>query len=251
MELALRRSYGFAFAPPLNRWGLRGLGDCDASDVDPETGLCLDGSVYSGGAGGLVTDESGNTCAASAFVNGQCPASLVASTVAGAGASAGSSSGSPTSSAPLVSTYQITDATGVIWNCDTNGNCCNPSMTCQQGPPTIVTTIPPNATAAQNASGSTANQSTAALVAALATAAAAAGKAVVGVPGSIQCSAGVAVPAGTKCPGATGTSVCPAGSTLSGTTCSASIIPGLSNSTLMIGVVIFAAVMLMSGKKGR
>jgi hypothetical protein len=241
MELALRRSYGYAFAPPLNRWGMQGLGQLCSDGSDPgDDGACPDGDAPT-----FETDQYGATCQVASMVGGNCPGSAPVSTVSSPTGTALTST--PTTAA--ANSYLIVDSTGVTWTCDSNGNCCNPSMICQQGPPTILTTAPPNATAAQNASSAASNQSTAALVAALATAAAAAGKSVVGAAGSIQCSAGVAVPAGTKCPGATGTSVCPAGSTLIGTTCSASIIPGLSNSTLMIGAVVVLAVMMMGKKK--
>jgi hypothetical protein len=222
MELALRREFGIPYALPLNRWGMQGLGQ-----------TCADGTESYEGDAGLECDD------------GSVPGSYVAPV-----SSPISTTLTTTPTTADASSYLIVDSTGVTWTCDSNGNCCNPSMVCQQGPPTILTAAPPNATVAQNASAAAANQSNAALVAALATAAAAAGKAVVGVPGSIQCSPGVAVPSGTKCPGATGTSVCPAGSTLSGTTCSTSVIAGLSNMTLVIGLAI-VAVLMMSGKKGR
>ena len=205
MELSLRRSYGYAFAPPLNRWGMAGLGD--------------DGS-------GETVTEGGGTIGTPDNSSGETDIPLYVAPIGTTLTTTPTYSGAP---------IAIVDSSGNSWNCDANGNCCDASGNCQQGPPTILSSTPPNATVGQSASATAANQSAAQLVAALASAAAAVGKSVVGTPGSIQCSTGVAVAAGQRCPGAVGTSVCPPGLSLIGGSCSASsVIPGLSNTMLVI-----------------
>jgi hypothetical protein len=82
MQLALRRAYGYAFAPPLNRWGMQGLGQ--SGEVPTEIATLPAGTIVNEDPvvtptpivtpiDPLLTDESGVNCLASMFVNGQCP----------------------------------------------------------------------------------------------------------------------------------------------------------------------------------
>ena len=93
----------------------------------------------------------------------------------------------------------IVDSSGVTWNCDANGNCCDPSNDCQQGRPSIASSAPTGASSAVVRSASPANQSAAQIVAALAQSVSAARAGTI-AGGSVQCGNGVAVPAGQKCP---------------------------------------------------
>jgi hypothetical protein len=84
MQLALRRGYGYSFDPFR---GMRGLGD-DTLDpsgfTDAPTGI-VTGSDPIATGDPLLTDESGNNCLASMFVNGQCPQSADPSILFGMG----------------------------------------------------------------------------------------------------------------------------------------------------------------------
>jgi hypothetical protein len=80
MQLALRRAYGYAFAPPLNHWGMQGLGQ--SGEVPVEIATLPAGTIVNEDpvvitptptSDPLLTDESGVNCLASMFVNGQCP----------------------------------------------------------------------------------------------------------------------------------------------------------------------------------
>jgi hypothetical protein len=42
MQLALRRAYGYGFAPPLNRWGMQGLGTCPDGSPEFSDGSCAE-----------------------------------------------------------------------------------------------------------------------------------------------------------------------------------------------------------------
>jgi hypothetical protein len=199
--------------------------------------MCADGSEPYEGDSGLECDD------------GSVPGSYVAPVASTVGTTLSTNTPVTQAAATAMTTTPVVDSSGIVWNCDANGNCCDPSGNCQQGPPTVLTSVPPNATTGQTSSASAANQSNAALVAALAAAAVAAGKSVAAPAGSIQCSSGVAVAAGQKCPGATGTSVCPAGSTLVGTTCTTSVLAGVSNSSLVVIALVAFLFVSMSGKK--
>lgn len=215
MELALRRAYGYAFGPKIRKRAGFGMGD-------------------------LVVDAQGVTCDDSMMTDSGCP--TLDTTPSDIGTTLTTT---PATGAPIT----VIDSSGIVWTCDANGNCCDPSQNCQVGPPSVATSVPAGTTGTKAASATAANQSAATLVASLAAAAAAVAKTATGTSGSIQCGNGTAVPVGSKCPGAVGTSVCPSGLTLVGTTCTASLVPGLSNSSLVMIGIALVALMAFSGKK--
>ena len=238
MELALRRAYGYAYGPKIRKragFGMGRLGDCVSYDtsgdcIDDGSGTvttqtipldltCPTGQV-SDGAGGctpatlsLFTDATGNQC------------SLASASTSGA--NVGLCPGSDANSTLLTDIHGNTCIVGVM---DNNG-------LCPASPGYNSTTVghPPASTS-----------SAAAIAAALAASATAIAKGA--TSGSIQCGNGQAVAIGQSCPGAPVGSVCPTGFTLSGTTCTASLVPGLSNSTLVLIGIAFVALMAFQKK---
>lgn len=237
MELALRRSYGYAY-------GMRGLGDtgCDDQTIpDPLTGQCGDGTYPTSiPTASLVTDESGNQCLASLFVNGECPASAVA----------GATSATVTPiSTPISTTLTTTPTTAAALCPDgsppwSDGSC----VTCSDG---SVPWSDGSCGAAPATAGAVSANSVAAIAAALAKAVTpTAAKIAGGVPtcpaGYVYGAAGQSV---TIAPGVStvGTGKCLPSTAVVG----ASIIAGVSNTTLAIGVVVFLTFLMAMGSKGK
>jgi hypothetical protein len=214
MELALRRAYGYAFGPKIRKragFGMGFLGDDTTLD---DTG---DGTVSA--------QDTTNSLYAGLIAQGVDPADASAyiSTV-------------PTVTVPNAGSITVQSTTASdLAALQASGASCSSSGDC---------VLTPAQAASASASGSTA------LAGSIAAAAAAIAKTVSGVgTGSIQCGNGQAVAIGQSCPGAPVGSVCPTGFTLSGTTCTASLVPGLSNSTLVLIGIAFVAFMAFSGKK--
>lgn len=209
MELALRRAYGYAYGPKIRKRAGFGMGFLG----DDTTG---DDSAD--------TPDTTNTLYQDLIAQGVDPADASAyiSTV-------------PTVSVPNAGaiTVQSTTASDLA-ALQASGASCSSSGDC---------VLTPAQAASATAGGS------ATLAASIAAAAASVARAATGTSGSIQCGNGVAIPVGSRCPGAVGTSVCPTGLTLVGTTCTASLVPGLSNSSLVMIGIALAALMAFSGKR--
>ncbi len=125
------------------------MGTCgDGSDpADFLPGGCMDtttttlpiGPGYTGAPTGIVTSTdplTGEPATGSMYsqliAQGVAPADAYAYDPAGAMA-AGYNPANLSLSTPGT---QIKDSSGVVWNCDASGNCCDPNLNCQVGPPT-------------------------------------------------------------------------------------------------------------------
>lgn len=237
MELALRRSWGYAFSPSLNyQPGMQGLGDTICDDF----GDCYDSSTPDTPLPAVST--SGGSTYSQLITQGVSPADAYAYDPAGAIASGYippvSTVSTPVSTAPLVA--NCPDGTPP-WS---DGSC----VTCSDG---SVPWSDGSCGAAPATAGAVSANSVAAIAAALAKAVAAtAPKVAGGVP---TCPAGyVYGAAGQSVTIAPGVSTVGTGKCLPSTAAaSTSIIAGVSNTNLAIAVAIILTIAMASGSKGK
>jgi hypothetical protein len=212
MEVALRRGYGWAFGPKIMRRAGYGMGDTSL--------VCSDGTLPQDDGEGGTYCLNGSTPAVDPSTIYADPGSTIIPTVTSTGA-------------PL-STSTITDQYGsacTVAQWDSINNLC------------------PGSAGYNAASVGVGTGSAAQLAAAIAAAAAVAAKAIAGATGTqISCGNGTTVPVGTPCAGAPVGSICPTGMTLSGTTCTSSIL-GLSSSSFMLLAIAVVVIIAMEGKK--
>jgi hypothetical protein len=245
MEVALRRSYGFAFSPPLNRWGMQGLGQTCGDGTAEGEALCFAPAVAVSTDPNPVDTSSGSLYS-----------QLIAAGVNPVDAEAYLTTGQlpAGSTGPVAAALTVVDSSGITWHCDANGNCCDPSLNCQVGPPTTNTAAQASvasqvAALAKVSQGVYGAASAATIATQAAQIAAAVARAVAPTPGTSNCPAGYVYGA----PGAS-VSIAP-GIVTAGTgkclpsTVSAGILPGVSNSTLAIGVAAVVLLMLMGKRR--
>lgn len=215
MELALRRSFGYAFAPPLNR-GIRGLGDC-GDGSDPVYDLTCANSV--------VPVEP---------ISSPIPTTLTLPTSTGSSTTTLSYPGMP--GLPSSTTGMCPDGSPP-WS---DGSC----VTCPDG------SVPWS----DGSCGSTPTTPGAtpltAVASAAATLAAAVAKAVNPTAGTTSCPAGYVYGApGQSVTISPGVATVGTGKCLPSTATGTPLIAGVSNTTLAIAAFAFVALMMMGKKR--